>query len=172
MDAVKMMEALHDEVRSGLASMLDKGPGSEEAGEVWASVKPLLLHSMAGEETSLYPYLVEAKGAAPEVTAAVQEHNHLRDAVAQTLVHERDSDLFTLALRQVQAAAEYHFAHESRTIVRLLGELSPGERADAGKRFAQARQAELASQQLLTEHRRASQVIEWAGVVGSPRLAP
>jgi hypothetical protein len=172
MDAVEMIEALHDEVRSGLTSILDKGAGTAEAGEIWASLKPLLLHSMAGEETSLYPYLVEARGASPEVTAAVHEHNRVRDAVGQTLEHDRESELFRLALRQVQAAAEYHFAHEALTIGQLLGDLSPDERADMAKRFQHARQAEQSTQQLLTEHRRPSQVIEWAGVVGSPRLTP
>ncbi len=90
----------------------------------------------AAEEAVFYPKVVRVlHDGAEETTDAVHEHNEIRDAMGEVEEHEPGTELFLLAVKQVQAANAHHMTEEESEVLpqfRAASDASLREQLGAG----------------------------------------
>lgn len=104
----------HATFRRGFAR-LDDARGETELRAIW---DPLSLHldiHAEAEEAILYPYLVrhgDAPAAAEETDDAIDDHNKIRDAIAESRRHVPGSDGWWAAVWSARKENSEHLAEE------------------------------------------------------------
>jgi hypothetical protein len=102
----------HAAFRRGFAR-LDDARDPAELLAVWEALALHLDIHAEAEEAILYPHLVRhGDDGAEEAEDAVGDHNKIRDAVAESKLHEAGSDAWWAAVRRARRENSEHLAEE------------------------------------------------------------
>jgi hemerythrin-like domain-containing protein len=137
-DIIDLITADHREVEQ-LFAQLDAG-GDQDA-VIRRIADELIPHSKA-EEQVVYPAIVSAASDEDEeVKDGAAEHHHIEEMLQQLLENGADAPGSDGLLAAVVAETKHHVEEEETDILPAYREHStPEERADLGRRFAEAKQ--------------------------------
>lgn len=135
-DVVELILEDHEEFRRRFAHVRALTDPTQIR-ERWGPLRALLEVHADAEEAVVYPALGRSGDEGAEETQdAVHEHNEIRDAIGETEEHEPGTELFLLALRQVEAANDHHMAEEEQEFLPAFKEQFDAKVRDKlGSRF-------------------------------------
>lgn len=138
-----LIHADHARIRRLLATAESAARRGEPArvprmlSEVWDGAAVLLEADCDAEEEVCYPALYRAAGGAALTGQARAEHDDIREAIAETRLHEPGSPPWWRAVTAAVAAAQDHFTREEHgALAQLRHRTSPAQRRTLGRQWA------------------------------------
>lgn len=124
-----------------LFTELQAAKGSGEQARLFALVKAALESHAAAEEDVLYPRVrKDVPEGKEEVKDAIDEHDEIRESIAEVEEHEAGTELFALAVDQLVATTKHHVGvEEAELLPDFAGNSDPEERDALGVRFEEAK---------------------------------
>lgn len=160
-DIIDVILSEHEQFRMQFAEFEGVTDRDEQRSR-WEPLRNLLEVHAAAEEAVFYPEVVRVlHDGAEETTDAVHEHNEIRDAIGEVEEHEPGTELFLLAVKQVQAANAHHMAEEESEVLpqfRAASDASLRERL--GARFEQFKGEHPAAKGISQDKTDAAQVVD------------
>jgi hypothetical protein len=153
-DICELILDQHHEMRRAFAALDElsaaRDPDQGWLLRAWTALRGLLDAHAEAEEMLFYPILLRTRGdSAAETTAAVTDHNRIRDACREAERKEPGSDSWWSAVRSARRENSTHMAEEERGALRgLRTAVEPPLREKAGARweaFMTGRLSELAA---------------------------
>lgn len=115
LDVTALVLEDHETLRRRFAA-LDDAHGTDALGVLWAELAQLLEVHAACEEEVFYPALLQARteDGRDEAEDAIEDHNAIRDAVADAEGHALGSDTWWEAVGRARTENSKHIAEEER----------------------------------------------------------
>jgi anti-anti-sigma factor len=112
-------------------------PAPRMLSEAWDRAAVLLQADCDAEEEICYPVLFGAAGGAALTGEARTEHDDIREAVAETRLHEAGSQAWWRAVTAAISATRDHFTHEEHAaLAQIRHRTSPAQRRTLGRQWA------------------------------------
>ena len=113
-DITQLILQDHEELRRRFAE-LDDAKGTDRVGDLWAPIVDLLEVHAAAEEAVFYPALLKrGDDGEDEAEDAVQDHNAIREGIAEAARHDVGSDGWWAGVGKARSENSDHIAEEER----------------------------------------------------------
>ncbi|MGI9155493.1 MAG: hemerythrin domain-containing protein [Marmoricola sp.] len=169
-DILDVILSEHEEFRLQFAHF-EAITDADEQRSRWEPLQDLLEVHAAAEEAVFYPEVVRALHDGTEETKdAVHEHNEIRDAIGEIEEHQPGTELFLLAVKQVQAANAHHMAEEESEVLPQFRDATDAAlREELGDRFCSFKDQHPGAKGISSDKTDAQQVVDRSSGDGEER---
>ncbi len=169
-DIIDVILSEHEEFRLQFAHF-EAITDADEQRTRWQPLQELLEVHAAAEEAVFYPEVVRVlHDGAEETTDAVHEHNEIRDAIGEVEEHKPGTELFLLAVKQVQASNAHHMAEEeSEVLPQFRDAAGAGLREELGDLFCAFKDQHPAAKEISSDKTDPEKVVDRSSGDGEGR---